>query len=243
LKIHINYQALIKVFIIFVYYPPVLIERLYPNIEIFFDICVIIITLITALYYFLRKIPKVQTFEIVLAVFIVYIIAINMFEEKGNIYSSLKQIVFPAVGAFFIFSYIFAHEAEKDIIAIGKYFAVLVWINFFIMIVYPQGVIFSKEGSVVPRANWLWGSKNSISQYIPVVFAFLFMGIESNGKKWLRWITIIVFCISVISMGSNGFSILNGSATALLMTILSVLLMLLTQTSHLDKYLCTLKIQ
>jgi hypothetical protein len=147
--------------------------------------------------------------------------------ENGDIYFCFKKMVFPAVGAFFAFSYIFAHKAEQHMTDIGKYFAALVWINFFLMIVYPHGVIFSNDGSSVTRANWLWGSKNNIVQNIPVVLAFLFMGIDSNGKKWLRWITIIVFYISIASMGSYGCGIFNGSTTALLMNTLSVILILL----------------
>jgi hypothetical protein len=144
-----------------------------------------------------------------------------------EIYKCFARVIFPVVGSFFICFYIFHDELENVFERIGNYFAVLVWLNVILMLLFPNGVIYSSESAVVARANWLWGSKNNIVDYVHVIMAFLLLGMETKKYKWKRVITIIAFYLSVVSMHSEGVKIFKGSATATIMVTLILILYVL----------------
>lgn len=218
MKISINPRIVFKILIIFLYFPPVLFERLNAGIEIYFDIATIILTVI-GIFDFVINDQMVGGFEIILFIFFLYSFTICIINSPHNIYQFFTMTGYPIVSGYFISSYLVRNDYDESVDAFGIYFSLLIIANMILMLLYPSGVMMSGEGAVHIRANWLFGSKNNIVQHIPIMLSFIVLSLRKSNFRIWNIIVILCFIIEIICMGETGFNFMDGSTTALFVLV------------------------
>ena len=134
----------------------------------------------------------------------------------------ITNFLYPYISTLIIFETIFAldkrHFKEK-ISAIAKYLGLFIWINFATMIIWKNGIIISSASSMHERANWIFGSKNHIVPFLPIILCLFGMDIilnkEEKRNSYFDYATLGIVFLSFSSMGETGFQFMSGSTTAL----------------------------
>lgn len=138
---------------------------------------------------------------------------------------------------------LFLSMINKDMLvaSLKKYFVLLLYLNAFSMLLFPNGVVVSNYGASIMRSFWVLGSKNVISKAMPLYFlaiTLLYMDSKTIGS-----ITMLMCVFVVSSMGSGGVELLSGSTTALVMSIVyfALILLLISNNKYILKVLSVFK--
>lgn len=128
--------------------------------------------------------------------------------------------LYPYICTLVIFEVILGYgNFNKKISAISKYLSFAVWLNFITMIIWRKGIIVSSASSMHERANWIFGSKNNIVAFLPLVLCIIGMDLSLNKQKkkhiLFNYLMLGITFISFSSMGSSEFQLMSGSTTAI----------------------------
>ena len=136
--------------------------------------------------------------------------------------SYIKNYLYPYISTLIVFETIFVvdkYHFNEKISAIAKYLGIFIWINFATMIIWKNGIITSSASSARERANWIFGSKNNIVPFLPIILCVIGMDMVLNKEKknsaFFDYATLGIAFLSFSSMGETGFEFLSGSTTAL----------------------------
>ena len=130
--------------------------------------------------------------------------------------------LYPYVYTLIIFETIFNDNKyfNRKLGAISKYLGAAVWINFATMMIWRKGIIVSTASSMHDRANWIFGSKNNIVPFLPIVLCIIGMDLILNKQQrkntLFNYATLGIAFVSFSSMGDSGFEFMAGSTTALI---------------------------
>lgn len=219
-------KSAIKLLLLFALYPPVLLDRmgeLWGTVEN--DIRVFFFAFLMVRFIIKRK-EKFGKYEMFLLAFLVYTFFRNILISFEVALNGIKYIIFPILFSYLSVIYIF-EDIEKDKVLLNLYFPILIWINALLMLLYPYGVIQSREGASSLRANWLFGSKNNVVDYLPIVMCFLLLFSQKrNYANIKRILTITAYIITSFSTASYRIEFLQGSSTAIMMILIFAVILI-----------------
>ncbi len=130
-------------------------------------------SLITAYYFLIRR--KLSPIAILILACNVYIL-VNTFSQNGDIYGCAKDI-FPIVGIVLLYDVLINDSIDIFIESQLFCFEIVIYINLFTQILYPNGMIVLKKAFHSGSSNWWFlGYYNTYTYYfIPaVIFALLY---------------------------------------------------------------------
>lgn len=202
-------------------FPFPLIERLFPFMDTGFKILQIMIFILCIIEIIWKNLYLKNETIIWILLFIIWGFLTTYINSPSEILFYIKGTVFPIVSMLVFTICLYGNDFDEVIYCIAKLYTVAIWINFILMIIFPNGVVYSNVGSSIYRANWLFGSKNNFVSLAPHIFFFIFFNsYELKKAKRIgisQWITLGVLFGSIISMGSNGAALMEGSTTGIVM--------------------------
>ena len=199
----------------------------------------IAIMLCCSLYMIANKQFKNEKYELFLITYLLWGFIVIVLITSTGTYDFFRSFAYPIVSVVVMCKWIFRGNYKKTIKYISIYYAIVIWINMILMVLYPKGLIYSSYGSIRDRANWLFGSKNNTVYILP--FLLLLFGLDSmlNPKTQLgkipRYMTMGVLLLSFSSMGGDGFEFLSGSTTGILMILLYFVLVIILDNDKVQK--------
>ena len=199
----------------------------------------IAIILICVTYMIAKNQLDFGKYEYFLIAYLIWgFIVIVMITSTGT-YDYFRGFAYPIVSVLVMCKWIFKGNYKKTIKYISTYYAIVIWMNMILMVLFPRGLIYSSIGAIRDRANWLFGSKNTIVYVLP--FLLLLFGLDSklNNKvgisKLLRYVTMGILLLSFSSTGEEGFKFLSGSTTGIIMIIIYFILVLILDNDKVQK--------
>lgn len=209
----------------FCFYPPPIIEAVFPTSEYAFQVLKIICLCISlSIAVCKEELLKISWYEVSIVVFGVYGILNNILNKYSYSFMFIKGVFFPLAAVAFIVQILSCYDRKRLIDIFINYFILLIWINTVTMLVYPNGIIRSDMGASIVRAYWFLGSKNVIVQELSLYLLAIGLAMKQTGKKYIGWLTLFVALISFSSMGNRGTNLLKGSTTAIIMLFMFMLL-------------------
>lgn len=230
----------IKIFIYYmIMFPFQLTERLFPIMDTGIKILQIIVFLLCVLEIIVKKNFFVSASEIGLFLFLLWGMVSTFVRSPSEIVYYVHWTIFPFVSMIAFSKCFYLEGFEKAVKCISKFYAISIWVNFFLMIFFPNGIIYSNVGAVAYRANWLFGSKNNIVSELPYILMFLFYDMyikESRGENIkIRYITIGIMLYSFCSMGAEKVEFMGGSTTGIIAIIFFICMYGLNKLYYLGK--------
>ena len=213
-----NLQALFDTIAFAAFFsPPILSNIVY--LDYFINALRLVLFIAMAMIPLMKREMEFTITEILLFLFVGWGLFVMLINATDYLYQYAAGVAFKIVAMVFLVKNAIGRDLTKTIHGIAYYFIILIWANALLMIMYPKGIMRSSIGAVTERACWLFGSKNQVTVY--AILAFLFLYLDSiRNEKLLNWMTIAVFMVEVICMGSNEVQFMEGSTTALFVTVL-----------------------
>ena len=237
LKVNLSQLLMIIVFAIAFELPivPRISELLYRGIFV----VQIAIMIYCVTYMVLKKQFVFEKYEYFLIAYLIWGFVVIVLITSTGTYNFFRSFAYPIVSVVVMCKWIFRGNYKKTIRYISVYYAVVIWINMILMIVFPRGLIYSSYGSIGDRANWLFGSKNNVVYILP--FLLLLFGLDSKLNsitgisKILRYFTMGALFLSFSSMGGERFEFLSGSTTGIFMMLIYFILVLILDNKRVQK--------
>ena len=172
----------------------------------------------------LRNTKKINVFFVPILIFILWAGCVICLFTNGSIMAFLKESIYPIILSCVLCYCIFYKNVKKTFQALAQYYYLTIWLNFVCMIICPNGIIISDVGSIAPRANWLFGSKNNIVVILPIILFVIscnkILNVKTIIQQIFYYLTLVVLSISFSSMGDTRFELLSGSTTAIIMIVM-----------------------
>ena len=194
--------------------------------------------LIALLYCFFKIISNryhrkcfFDTFHLAFYLMCLWELTCTLVKTPYLVFDFISENLFQYLTVFIVLNYLlnYKNQFTNRFIYIAEYIKLSIWANFVLMIVFKNGVIQSLDSSMHLRANWLFGSKNNVVPFFPLVACILGVDMYLNKRKGIKmvidYLTILVVILSFSSMGELGFEFLLGSTTLLAEAIIYILLL------------------
>lgn len=221
-KISIEKDKIRYFLMYFVLFPPLVIEIIFKNSDLFFKALQFIVLSYLVIKEIDWKHCKIGNFEVFLALFLIWGILTNLINSPETIFVFISSVAFPIIEmALFCLS---MTDVKYDYFfdSFSDYFILLIWLNAFSMIIFPNGIIRTAVGSSYVRSFWLLGSKNIIVHMAPLNLLALIYKLDKKINI-MSCLTVLVAFFSFSSMGSEGIEFLSGSTTCIFELIIFLL--------------------
>ena len=200
--------------------------RLFERCSENFDRCLIAAQFLIFLFCALMLTAKkavLTKFELSVILFLIWSFLVVLIKTPNDMIGYLRGTAFGIISSIVVGLYIFDGDCQKTVRYIAKFYAVSVWVNAVLMLLFPTGIIVSDEGAPIMRANWLYGSKNTVVFEISPILMFLLLDecfrMEEGETVFGRNLTLLALFLSVASMGSRRATWMAGSTTAIIMIL------------------------
>lgn len=179
------------------------------------------------------KLPD-SKISISLAFFLFWTVLIVAWKSSNMMMKFLEDMIIPVLEVS-IMVYLCAYGRQNSQESKLRGFVSLYWLsivyillNFATMVLFPGGLIRSKTGSAVERANWLLGSKNNFSAFsvLCVTMVLLFTKDSFRSKVYSTVVCFVAF-LSVAVAGEDGIEVLGGSSTGIVATFFLIVVMVM----------------
>lgn len=184
------------------------VELTIPSISAMFDVVKII--LMFALAIFMLKKQKISKMIFVMGLYFLVMIGITYMRHyniKGVINTGVSTLFFCLLTDFFM-----KKNTDNTLTAFSLVFQLLIYINFFTMIMFPNGIY----ATSVHPVNWFLGYKNAHILYVLPSLFFITLNCFRKGKKINLYYLFYIFI--------SGLSILmGGSSTGIIGYFLFIL--------------------
>lgn len=173
-KIYIDILEIKIVVYYMIMFPFQLIERLFPFMDSTLKVLQIIVFVLCILEIVIKRMPLFTTWEIPMILFTLWGGVSTCIQSPDEIFYYIHWTIFPFISMIAFSKCIYCEGFDKVARCISRLYIIAIWINFILMLFFPEGVIYSNIGAVTYRANWLFGSKNNIVAELPYILMFLF---------------------------------------------------------------------
>jgi len=146
-----------------------------------------------------------------------------LFTTPNGIVEYITQIIVPVVELVLVIFMVTKGKGLQGLIPLYFVSCIYLLLNFLSMIIFRSGMFFSSIGSSVPRAQWLFGSKNNVSAYI-VIFVCVVMTFSIQKRNRLfTWLLIEMGIFSIFFSGELGLKFMGGSSTGIIAIFICVM--------------------
>ena len=232
-------------FVIFVFFPPSILERLTSFSDSLQRYVQLGFIIILAVDLFVRKAVRIPKSHLRWGLYCFYGLILTLLIEPSSTYRFVLRVGLPVFLAVLLCLF---YQNRPDgmtclLNCMNTYWVLLIALNCVTMLLFPDGIIRSSGGATMERANWLLGSKNNV--VLPLIFAssvFMFHFLRKPKRRLIN--PILFFAMVIFSMmwaGSNRVEAFGGSSTGLL-ALLVFFLMLFLGRFPLRKHLMRLSV-
>ena len=193
-----------------------------------------------ALLFVIYKPPKIQMtnrkrhFIATVLFFLIWSCVVVFYQSKKSFMSFIKSDIMSVIEVYILLRCSINAKSEepeeklKDLNVLYYLMWTYLVLNFFSIILFPNGVIKSLIGSSVDRANWFLGSKNNQSIYLLLIVSFICLYNIKTRKKRYGLIGILMALFCAVVTGSNGFQILEGSSVGIIVMLFFLMVYILS---------------
>jgi hypothetical protein len=215
----VKVKDLLALLIIFIFFPPEIIERLSDSLDTV-QKYIQIAAMVLLLGMTLRKRGlNFSVAHVLWGVFCLYGLGLTVYMKTGYVYLYMIKVGVPIFSAILVCMYYKAEEGgmERLIRCMAGYWAFLIMLNALCMLLFPSGIIQSAAAATRERANWLFGSKNNI--VAPMIFAacFICLAYHRSGQrgKIKYFFVLMLLVLEMVSTGEESAVFMGGSATGI----------------------------